>query len=142
MRQYKSRFFLSFVAVTILLVGCFPTIRGAKYYEEIPPMLDVLTSKAQLAIEEGYYEKGEQAVLDYVKKKNPNVLEWFVDRNYRLRVGVIADYAVVLVCDEGRPIFEDTYCNPGFPNKDHRNNTNLSSCEITMTIEEVLKFCK
>ena len=142
MRQYKSRFLLSLMAVTILLVGCLPTIKSAKDYEEIPPMLYILTNKAQLAIEEGYYDKGEQAVLDYVGKKNPDVLEWFVGRNYGLRVGMIADYAVVLVCDKGRPIFEDTYCKHGFPDKDHRSNNNLKSCEITMTIEEVKKFCQ
>jgi hypothetical protein len=142
MRQYKKSFLLSLVAVTILLVGCFPTIKGAKDYEEIPPMLDILTNKVQLAIEEGYYDKGEQAVLAHVGMKNPDVLEWFAVRNYELRVGIIADYAVVLVCDEGRPIFEDTYCNPGFPDKDHRSNNNLKSCEISMTIEEVKKFCE
>jgi len=142
MRKYKNHFLLSLMAVAFLLAGCLPTIKGAKDYEEIPPMLTILTNKAQLAIEEGYHDKGEQAVLDYVGNKNPEVLEWFADRNYELRVGVVADYAVVLVCDEGRPIFEDTNCNPGFPDKDYRSNNNLKSCEITVTIEEVKKFCE
>jgi len=142
MRQFKSRFILSLVAVTLLFVGCIPAIKSAKDYEEIPPILSILTNKAQLAIEEGYSDKGEQAVFDYIEKKNPNVLEWFKENNYRLRVGVVADYAVVLVCDENRPVFEDTYCNSGFPDKDHRSDNNLRPCEITMTIEEVKEYCQ
>ena len=73
-----------------MLVGCVPAIKVTKDYEEIPPMLTVVTNKAQLAVEEGYYDKGEQAVLDYIEMKNPNVLEWFKDRNYSLRVGVVS----------------------------------------------------
>lgn len=75
MRQYKCSFLLSLVAVTILIAGCFPIIKGARDYEEIPPMLNILTNKAQLAIEEGYYNGGEKAVLDFVGNKNPDVLE-------------------------------------------------------------------
>lgn len=125
-----------------LLIGCFSSVAVANNYEEIPSMLNVLTNKVQSAVEKGYYEKGEQAVLDYVNKKNPNVMRWFAENNYELRVGVVGDYAVVTVCDEGRPIFEDTYCNPGYPDKDHRKNRTLKSCEITMTAEEAKSFCQ
>lgn len=104
-------------------------------------MLNVLTNKAQSALEQGY--KDEQAIRDYVGKKNPDVLKWFDENNYELRMGGIGNYAVVMVCDEGRPVFEDTYCNPGSPDKDHRGNQNLGVCELTMTtVEEVNRFCK
>lgn len=136
----KHRYCISFIVIAIFLfIGC-QTI-PIRHYEEIPSMLDVLTNKAQSAIEQGY--KDEHAIRDYVGKKNPDVLKWFDENNYELRMGGVGTYAVVMVCDEGRPIFEDTYCNSGFPDKDHRGNQSLVVCEFTMTtIEEVNRFCK
>ena len=136
--KYRGYFILVVFLVVILSANCASTAT----YEEIPSMLNILTNKAQSALEQGQFEKGEQAVIDYIRIKNPNVVEWFVKNNYKLRLGVIGDYAVVVVCDKGRPIFEDTYCNPGYPDKDHRGNKNLKLCEITMTIEEVKNFCQ
>ncbi len=104
-------------------------------------MLNVLTNMVQSAVEQGYYEKGNQAVLEYVGKKNPNILKWFDENRYELRIGVVGDYAVVAVCDKGKPVFEDTYCNAGYPDKDHRSNPDLKSCAITMTTDEVKSFC-
>jgi len=126
----------------ILFAGCtFPGIK-TQHFEEIPSMLNVLTNKAQIAVEEGLFNSGgEQAVLEYISKKNPNVLNWFAKRNYELKIGVLADKAVVLVCDEGKPIYEDTYCNPGAPDKNHRNSS-LQACEITMSEIEVTEICK
>lgn len=142
MKQFKNCFFFLLLAVAISHSGCISTIKGVKNYEEIPPMLYILTNKAQLAIEEGYYDRGEQAVLDYIGGRNPVVLEWFKDRNYKIKVGMIVNYAVVLVCDEDKPIFEDTYCNSGPPDKDFRSNNDLYTCQITMTNEEVKNFCQ
>ncbi|MCC6545312.1 MAG: hypothetical protein IT392_12580 [Nitrospirae bacterium] len=105
-------------------------------------MLNLLTNKAQSAMEQGYFEKDELSVRDYIGKMNPDVLEWFDKNKYELKMGVVGDHSVVMVCDEGRPIFEDTYCNPGYPDKDHRGNQNLKSCEITMTAEEIKRLCK
>lgn len=135
--------FLSFLLLAIILfTGCLPYVSKVTDYEEIPSMLNVLTNNVQSAVEQGYFKKGEQAVLEYVSEKNPNVLNWFNEHKYELRVGVVDIYAVVMVCDNGKPIFEDTYCDPGFPDKDHRGNTNLKSCKITMTSEEVRNFCQ
>jgi hypothetical protein len=105
-------------------------------------MLNILTNKAQLAVEEGLFNTGgEQAVLEYIGKKNSNVLNWFAERNYELKIGIIAGMAVVLVCDQGKPVFEDTYCNPGAPDK-NRLNSSPQSCEIIMSEIEVSEICK
>lgn len=129
------------IPAVLLLTSCSYSVSNSKY-DEIPSMLNVLTNKAQSAIEQGYLESGEQVVREYIGRKNPDVLEWFQKNSYELRVGKISEYAVVLVCDDGRPIFEDTYCNPGFPDKDHRNTAGLHSCDITMTFEEVKNICE
>ena len=134
-------YFIPLIFLAILLLTSCQTL-AYRHYEEIPSMLNVLTNKAQSAFEQGYFEKDEQAVRDYIGKKNPEVLGWFDNNNYELKIGVVGGYSVVMVCDKGRPIFEDTYCNPGYPDKDHRGNQNLRSCEITMTVEEVERFCK
>ena len=139
--KIKTRSFLPFFLIIIILIsGC---VSAVKKHEDTPSMLTLLTNKAQIAVEDGYFEEGgEQAVLEDVSKKNPNVYNWFIERGYEIRVGVVIGYAVVMVCDKGNPVFEDTYCNGGDPDKDHRGNPNLKSCEITMTIEDVKKFCQ
>ncbi len=105
-------------------------------------MLNILTNTVQSAVEQGYFQKGESAIWDYVSKKNPNIFNWFKENKYELKVDVVDDYAIVMVCDKGKPIFEDTFCEAGFPDKDHRNNPNLNLCKITMTAEEVQSVCQ
>lgn len=140
MKKYLG-YFISFIFFSSILFTSCQTLPN-QHYEEIPSMLNVLTNKAQSALEQGYFQKGDQAVREYIARKNPNILKWFTDHNYDLQFGVVGDYAIVMVCNESRPIFEDTYCNPGYPDKDHRVNHNLGSCEFTMTVEEVKSFCK
>ncbi len=142
MIRIREKILPEILILIFIFTGCaFPGAKTQRY-EEIPPMLNVLTNKAQIAVEEGIFNKGgEQAVLEYINNKNPNVLSWFTDRNYELKIGVIAGTAVILVCGPGNPIYEDTYCNPGAPDKDHRNSS-LQSCEITMSEIEIAKICK
>ena len=139
MRKYGG-YFISFSFLLIVVTNCQTSSKNN--YDEIPSMLNIVTNKAQSALEQGYFEKGEQAVLDYIGKKNQNVYKWFTENNYELRTKPIDGYAVVMVCNEGKPIFEDTYCKPGKPDKDHRGNQTLKSCDITMTIKEVKDFCR
>ena len=127
--------------VILLLSGCVFSDPKSKDYSEVPSMLNVLTNKAQIAIEEGIYTQGgETAVLAYIRNKNPNILIWFSDQGLELRIGEIANTAIVMVCDHGVPIYEDTYCNPGAPDKDHRASSG-AQCEIAMTKVEVFKIC-
>ncbi len=143
MKRYKRNFLLCLLIVAVLIAGCLSITTKIKNYEEIPSMLNVLTNKVQIAVEDGYLNKGgEQAVFEYIGKKNPDVLNWFKTREYELSIGVVDIYAVVIVCDDGKPVFEDTYCDPGHPDKDYTNNPNVKSCEITMTIEEVKEICQ
>lgn len=142
MRRIRGKFLTELLIVIFIFSGCAFQINKAQNFEEIPSMLNLLTNKAQIAVEEGLFNNGgEQAVLEYINNKNPNVLSWFNERNYELKIGVIADIAVVLVCDHGKPIFEDTYCNPGAPDKDH-SKSSLQSCKITMSEIEVAEICK
>lgn len=142
MKNYRGRFSYTVLFAFVLLTGCLSAVSNAKDYEEIPSMLNILTNLVQSAVEQGYYEKGDQAVTEYVGKKNPNILKWFAENNYEVRWRVVMSYGVVVVCDRGKPIFEDTYCNAGYPDKDHRGNPNLTSCEITMTPDEVKSICQ
>ena len=105
-------------------------------------MLNLLTNIAQSAVEQGYFAGGEEAVLKYISEKNPNVYGWVQEHSYEIRVGLIDNYAAIMVCDDGKPVFEDTFCESGPPDKDHRGNTNQEPCEITMTREEVKDICK
>ena len=140
MNKHKGLLSLVFIVI-LFLAGCASNSTKSQGYAEVPSMLNVLTNKAQMAVEEGLYDKGgEAAVLEYVNTKNPNILTWFSDNALELRVGVIADTAVVMVCDHGIPVYEDTYCRPGEPDKDHRNSS-LQLCEITMTKDEVSEIC-
>ena len=140
MKKYKGLLSLVFIVI-LFLAGCASNSTKSQGYPEVPSMLNVLTNKAQMAVEEGLYDKGgEAAVLEYVNTKNPSILTWFSDNALELRVGVIADTAVVMVCDHGIPVYEDTYCRPGAPDKDHRNSSS-QLCEITMTKEEVSEIC-
>jgi|GEM_PF-2372776 len=142
MRIFSKGIFHSLLLLTLLFSGCLYNTYTSKSYDEIPPMLCLLTNKAQSAIEQGYFAQGEQAVLDYLASKNPNVYNWFTERNFKVRVNVVDDYAVVLVCDGGKSIFEDTYCSSGPPDKDHREKTNQKACEFSMTTEEIKSFCE
>ena len=125
--------------VIILLSGC--QILPNRDYEELPSMLTVLTIKAQGALEQGYFGD-EQTARDHVRSKNPEVWEWFDKNGYELRMGKVGDYAVVTVCDKNRPIFEDTFCKAGYPDKDHRKDHDTKSCGLTMTVEEVDGICR
>ena len=126
----------------VLLTGCVHRFCNGKNYEEIPPMLQLITNNAQRAVEEGYFTQGEEAVLEYIREKNANAYNWFQEREYQIRVGQVDGYAVVTVCDEGKPVFEDTFCEAGRPDKDHRGNASQESCEITMTPKEVQMICE
>jgi hypothetical protein len=142
MKRIRGKFLTELLIVFFIFSGCAFQINKNQHFEEIPSMLNVLTNKAQIAVEEGLFNSGgEKAVLEYINNKNPNVLSWFNDRDYELKIGVVADTAVVLVCSQGKPIFEDTYCSPGAPDKDHRKSS-LKSCKITMSEIEVTEICK
>ena len=130
----------AYLFLRLIVIGCARPSNGIKNYEEIPPMLSVLTNVAQGGIEKGYSEKGEQSVLNFITQKKPILIEWFKNRGYKVQVAKVADRAVVMVCDNGEAIFEDTYCNGGFPDKDHRGKD--IGCEFTMTEEEVKKNCR
>ncbi len=141
MRQCNGAFLAFILSAGILFAGCHKYLIK-KDYEQIPSMLNVLTNKAQSALEEGYLNNGEKAAREYIMGKNPDVLIWFDKNDYEVRMRNIEGYAVVLVCDNGKPVFEDTYCNPGEPDKDYRDNKSLEACEFTMTSEEVNSLCK
>jgi hypothetical protein len=94
MRYFTIVFLLSI----FLLAGCPPFVNKSASYEEIPSMLNVLTNSVQSAVEQGYFNNGEQAVIDYVRSKNPNIIDWFEENNFNLRVDVVEDIAVVMVC--------------------------------------------
>ncbi len=140
------KFFEKIASVVILIVslslsGCAFQSAKSQGYPEVPSMLNVMTNKAQIAVEEGLYDiGGESAVLEYVSNKSPNNVKWFSDRDLQLKIGVVSDTAVVMVCDQGIPVYEDTYCRPGAPDKDHRVSS-LQLCEITITEEDILKAC-
>lgn len=137
--KFPLKRYALFVLLFTLLISCSYLPSSTKQYEEITPMLTVLTNVAQRAIEQGYYDKGEQAVLEYISQKKPQYTKWFEDRGYKIKVSEVADHAVVLICDYGKAVFEDTYCSAGFPDKDHRGKS--IPCEFTMTKEEVKQIC-
>ena len=128
--------------LAVALMGCArPELsKGPTGYEEIPPMLSVLTNVAQGAVEKGYSVQGQDSALVYIGKEKPQFIDWFRGHWYQLLIEKVADYAVVMVCDNGKAVFEDTYCKEGFPDKDHRGKN--IGCEITMTEEEVEEICR
>lgn len=128
--------------IVFLLAGCLPSQQPEKNYGEIPSMLNVLTNTAQSAVEQGYFEKGEPAVLEYIEKKAPNIYHWFQKRSYDLKVGVVDGYSVVVVCDEGSTVFEDTFCDGGPPDRDYRGKNTKTPCGVTMTPNEVQIICE
>ena len=138
----KTRVSLAVVVLTALfLTGCFHQKQASNGYAEVPPMLSIVTLKAQVAVEQGVSQNGESAVLEAVGGMNSNVVDWFDEQGLELKIGTVADTAVVLVCDQGTPVYEDTYCQPGAPDRDHRGS-GLESCEITMTEQDVLEICE
>jgi hypothetical protein len=142
MKSIKEKILHAILILIFIFAGCALPGTKTQHYDEIPSMLNVLTNKAQSAVDDGLFDRGgEQAIFEYINNKNPNTISWFTKRNYVLKIGVVADTAVVLVCDQGKPIFEDTYCNPGAPDKDRRNSSQ-QSCEITMSEIEVRAICK
>ena len=105
-------------------------------------MLDGLTKKAQVAVEEGYLQKGEKESLAYIKSLNPGAYNWFVENDYQIKLADVAGHAVVLICKDSNLLFEDTDCVPnGEPDKNHTNDPAPVPCEITMTPEEVNAIC-
>jgi len=142
MKRNRKIFLIEILILIFVSAGCVFHGSNPQQYEEIPSMLNVLTTKAQIAVEDGVFNAGgEQAVIEFIRTKNSNVLSWFTERNYELKIGVIAGTAVVLVCDQNKPIYEDTYCKPGAPDKNHINSS-LQSCEITMSEIEIAEICK
>ena len=142
MKRIRKIFLTEIIILLFVCTGC--AFHGTKtqQYEEIPSMLNVLTNKAQIAVEEGVFNAGgEQAVIEFIRNKNSNILSWFTERNYELKIGVITDIAVVLVCDQNKPIYEDTYCKPGAPDKNH-STSSLRACEIKMSEIEIAGICK
>ena len=125
----------------MLLTGCFATTTTAKDYEEIPSMLNVLTNKVQIAVEDGHFTDGEQALMDYMHKTHPNIMKWFDEHGYTVKVDVRSGRAVVMICDGEKPVFEDTNCVAGKPDRDHRENRMPESCMPTMRVEEVAAIC-
>jgi len=142
MKKNNWKFQTTIAVLLFTFVGCAIITTRSEHYEEVPSMLNLLTNKAQIAVEEDIFNSGgEQAVFEYIIKNNPNVLNWFAENKYELKIRTVADTAVILVCDEGKPIFEDTYCNAGAPDRDYRNTT-LMTCEITMSEAEINEICK
>ncbi|MDD3815548.1 MAG: hypothetical protein PHZ02_12990 [Desulfocapsaceae bacterium] len=142
MKRNRKIFLIEILILIFVSAGCAFHGSNLQQYEEIPSMLNVLTNKAQIAVEDGVFNTGgEQAVIEFIRTKNSNVLSWFTERNYELKIGVIADTAVVMVCDQNKPIYEDTYCKSGAPDKNHINSY-LQSCEITMSEIEIAGICK
>ena len=141
MKRIRGKYLLEVLIFLFVLSGCACHGIKTQRIEEIPSMLNILTNIAQVAVEEGAYVRGgEHAVIEYIENKDPSILSWFKDRSYELRIGVVADTAVVMVCGQGKPIYEDTYCDPGAPDKDHRNSS-IRSCEITMSETEIKEIC-
>jgi len=126
----------------VLFNGCLSTFFNTKNYEEIPSMLTNITRNAQMAIKKGHDKNGEEAILKYIQEKNPDIYSWFQEQGYKIKVKKVDAYAVVLICDKDEPLFEDTYCNSGKPDKDYTEQSKVGPCEVTMTIDEVRKICK
>ena len=128
-----------FIIILAMIGAC--AVPKTRHYEEIPSMLNLVTSKAQIAVDDGVYKTGGQrAVIEYIRSKNPEVLRWFTERDYELIIGVVADTAVVLVCDQGKPVYEDTYCRPGKPDRDHSDSA-LEACVITLSESQIAEIC-
>jgi hypothetical protein len=130
------------VIFTILLTGCSTTTINAKDYEEIPSMLNVLTNKIQLAVEDGHFAAGEKALMEHMNKAHPNILKWFDEHGYTVKADVKSGRAVVMICDGEKPLFEDTNCAAGKPDKDHRNSTLPEPCIPTMSANDVAVVCQ
>jgi hypothetical protein len=114
-----------------------------KNYDELITKLDGLTKKAQVTLDEGYFDRSHAEGLAYIKSLNPAAYNWFVDNDYEIKVADVDNHAVVLICKDGRSLFEDTDCLPnGRPDKDRTISSNPELCEITMTAEEVNAICK
>jgi uncharacterized protein YcfL len=138
----KPRVVLVVVVMTFLLLsGCSNQKQVPKSYAEVPSMLNILTNKAQVVVENGGSGQNEVAVLKAVREMNPKVASWFDDQALELKIGAVAETAVVMVCDQGRPVYEDTYCQPGAPDRDHRNS-GLETCEITITEQDLMDICQ
>lgn len=138
---------LSALFIIIIMGLCFSTgcqcwKSKDERYNEIPSMLNTLTNNIQLACEEGYFDDGEAAGLDRFRDEYPNTYNWFVERGYTIRVSCVSDYAVVMICDGKKTLFEDTYCKGGPPDRDYTKDSNCIPCEITMTPEEVETICE
>lgn len=136
-----ARWIIVYAMAVVLLTGCLPAISKEDRHVEVPPMLDVLTNVAQSALEQGYFDGNEAAVVEYIRKRKPNIYNWFNERDYRIRVKAIANVAVVLICSKNRPIFEDTYCRSGPPDRDYTETQGTTACEFTMTSGEILIIC-
>ncbi len=127
-----------FILLLIFIVGC--GLKYTKDYEEIPSMLNILTNKVQLAVNNKKIANNKDELIKYLKSNHQNTYNWFTEHGYEINVDLIKGIAVVMICDDGKPVFEDTYCHAGAPDKDYRKS-NLTSCETTMTEKEVKQIC-
>ncbi len=130
-----GRIFILLFVITAF--GCSMVDRKASY-EEIPPMLSTLTNKAQRAVEKGHSKQDE--IYNYTFSKNPNILRWFEDNGYRLKFSAESGHAIVMVCDGGRALFEDTYCKSGRPDRDFTGTK--TDCKLTLSKAEVAEICE
>ncbi|MFZ2634324.1 MAG: hypothetical protein WA081_05855 [Desulfosalsimonadaceae bacterium] len=143
MRIFIKSQFSWFFILLILMPACQSVAPGRQNYDELITKLDGLTKKTQVALEEGYFDKGQKEGLEYIKNLNPVAYNWFVEKGYVIKVAGVDGHAVVLICKDGKPLFEDTDCMPnGSPDKDRTISPNPGLCEITMTAEDVNAICK
>ncbi len=142
MKRVLNIYFTVILITIWTCAGCIFHSTRTQHDEQIPSMLNLVTNKAQIAVEEEVYTTGgEQAVIAYIRSKNPDVLGWFTERDYELKIGVVADTAVVLVCDQGKAVYEDTYCRPGKPDRDHSGSA-TRDCKVTLTESEIAEICE
>lgn len=127
-----------FLSISILFTGC---LSVTKNYDEVPPMLTALTKKAEVALADGCISNNLRATRECVAKYGAEQLQWFDDNGLEVRFKAIGGKAVVLVCDHGTLIFEDTYCKVKGPDRDYREHNEDMPCEVTMKDVEVKEIC-
>lgn len=135
---------ICFCGVFVLLIltsACKSIPICDEQHDQLLTMLEGLTKKAQIALDEGYLNKGEKEALEYIKNINQRAYNWFSQNDYQIRLTDVGGHAVVLICKDGVAIFEDTDCVVnGEPDKDHMNDGPVP-CKFTMTEREVSVIC-
>lgn len=126
----------------LLIFGCAHFSNDSRDHEDVVEMLNVLTSFAQGALEDGCFSDGEQGFLKYLAAENPKLKKWFVERDYTIKAAEVANRAVILICYKEKALFEDTDCDSREPDKDYRNQLIKPDCKITMKQKEVMNICQ